>query len=95
MAQNLATKYSKKVDERFALQSLTEAAMNKDYDWDGVDTVKVYAVDTVPMGDYNRSGSSRYGAANDLGTSVQTMQLKKDRAFTFVIDRGNHIQSEW
>lgn len=94
MAQNLATKYSKKVDERFALQSLTESAMNKDYEWDGVDTVKIYGVDTVENGDYKRSGLNRYGNADDLGTSVQTMKLTKDRAFTYIIDKGNHIQSE-
>lgn len=94
MAQNLATKYSKKVDERFSLLSLTEKVMNKDYEWNGVDTVVVYGVDTVAMGDYKRGGNNRYGTPDDLGTTTQTMKLTKDRAFTYVIDRGNHIQSE-
>lgn len=94
MAQNLATKYSKKVDERFSLLSLTENVMNKDYDWNGVDTVVIYGVDTVAMGDYKRAGNNRYGTPDDLGTTTQTMKLTKDRAFTYVIDKGNHIQSE-
>lgn len=94
MAQNLAIKYSAKVDERFKLKSLTESAVNQDYDWEGVDTVKVYSVDTVAMGNYTRSGTSRYGTPGELGTAVQTLQLSRDRSFTFVIDRGNWSESQ-
>jgi len=35
MAQNLVTKYSDIIDERFSAQSLTEAAVNHDYDFVG------------------------------------------------------------
>ena len=44
MAVNLAEKYSKKVDERFKLKSLTEGIVNHDYDWDGVQTIKIYSI---------------------------------------------------
>jgi N4-gp56 family major capsid protein len=89
MAMNLASKFSKKVDERFKLKSLTEAAVNQDYEFTGVATVSVYSVDTATMNDYTRSGSSRYGTASDLGNTKQDLTLTKDRSFTFVIDRGN------
>lgn len=90
---NLASKYSKKVDERFSLLSVTEnTGLNKDYDWNGVKTVTVYNIDTVAMGDYTRSGTSRYGMPTELGDTKTDYSLSKDRAFTFTIDRGNYTE---
>lgn len=89
MAQNLATKFSSVVDERFAKEMLTAAAVNNDYEFEGVQTVKVYSISTVAMGDYTRSGANRYGTPAELDDTVQTMTLTKDRAFTFTIDKGN------
>jgi N4-gp56 family major capsid protein len=89
MAINLATKYSSKVDERFKLKSLTSAGVNRDYEWAGVATVTVYSIPTVPMGDYTRSGSSRYGTPSELADVKQDLTLSKDRSFTFTIDKGN------
>ena len=93
MAVNLASKYSKKVDERFSLLSVTEnIGLNKDYDWNGVKTVTVYNIDTVAMGNYNRSGTSRYGNPAELGDTKTEYSLSKDRSFTFTIDRGNYTE---
>ena len=93
MAVNLASKYSKKVDERFSLLSVTEnIGLNKDYDWNGVKTVTVYNIDTVAMGDYTRTGTSRYGTPTELGDTKTDYTLSKDRAFTFTIDRGNYTE---
>ena len=39
MGINLATKYEKKVDERFKLGSLTEVGVNNDYNWTGVESI--------------------------------------------------------
>lgn len=89
MAVNLAAKYSAKVDERFKLKSLTEVAVNREYEWAGVDTVNVYSIPTVAMGDYTRTGLARYGVAAELQNTKQTLTLAKDRSFTFAIDRGN------
>lgn len=94
MAVNLAAKYSKKVDERFTLKSLTEAGINRDYEWAGVKTVNVYSIPTVALNDYTRSGLARYGTAAELQDTVQALTVSKDRAFTFTIDRGNHIEQE-
>ena len=92
MAINLATKYSGKVDERFKLGALTGSAVNSDYDWIGVNTVKVYSIPTVAMGDYTRSGSARYGTPSELADTVQEMSVSEDRAFTFTIDKGNELE---
>lgn len=89
---NLAEKYSQKVAERFALNSITDAYAGKDYDFSGVKSIKIYSIDTVEMGDYTRSGSERFGTLTELGDTVQEMAMTKDRAFTFSIDKGNNVQ---
>jgi N4-gp56 family major capsid protein len=89
MAVNLASKYEKKVAERFKLKSLTESAVNTDYTWEGVNTINVYSIPTVAMNNYTKSGLSRYGTAAELDNTVQTMTLTRDRAFTFTIDKAN------
>jgi N4-gp56 family major capsid protein len=89
MAVNLASKYEKKVDERFTLKSLTESAVNREYDWTGVDTIKVYSIPTVAMNNYAKTGNARYGTAAELDNTVQTMILARDRSFTFTIDKAN------
>ena len=69
-------------------------ALNNDYKFTGEKTVKVYSIPIVPMGDYTRSGSSRYGTPADLSRNVQSLTISKDRAFTFIIDKGDKIQSQ-
>lgn len=94
MAMNLATKYSNKVDERFKIKSLTEAATHQDYDWEGVNAVTVYSIPTVAMNTYARTGASgRYGTAAELDNTKVTYTLSRDRSFTFAIDQGNAIDT--
>lgn len=92
MANNLAIKFETKVAERYSLKSITDAYAGKDYNFNGVDTINVYTIDTVAMTDYTRSGLTRFGTANELGDTVQTMKLTKDRAFAFTIDKGNNAE---
>lgn len=94
-AKNLASKYAKQVDERFTRESQAQMALSSDYKFTGVETVNVYSVPIVPMNDYNRNGSTdRYGTARNLSPNVQSLTVKRDRSFTFVIDRGDKLQSE-
>ena len=90
MAINYAEKYSAKIDERFKIGAVTTPAVNNDYDFIGVKTVKVYSVPTAAMNDYERTGASRYGTPTELENSLQEMTLERDRSFTFTIDRGNY-----
>jgi hypothetical protein len=94
MAVNLASKYSSKIDERFTLKSLTEAAVNNSYDWEGVKTISVYDIPTVAMGNYTRTGLARYGTAAELDNNKTDYTLTRDRAFTFAIDRGNWQETQ-
>ena len=89
MAVNLADKYSPKVAERFAHKAYSAGIASNAYGFDGVKSVKVYSIDTVPLGNYTRSGSSRYGTPADLTDSYQVMQMSQDKAFTYIIDKGD------
>lgn len=91
MAIDLTTKFAPYVDEVFTKESKLEIITNKDFDWTGAHTVKVYKVNTAPMEDYDRAGSgakpSRYGTVKSLDAVTEEMTLKKDRSFTFAIDK--------
>ena len=91
---NLASKYASQVDERFYRESQAMIALNNDYKFTGEKTVKVYSIPIVPMNDYTRSGTSRYGTPTDLSRNVQSLTITKDRGFTFIIDKGDKLQSE-
>ncbi|MCI5754085.1 MAG: N4-gp56 family major capsid protein [Clostridiales bacterium] len=92
---NLAQKFSKQVDERFHRESQAMLALNNDFEFTGVDTVKVFSIPVVAMNDYDRNASAnRYGSAANLTRNVQTLQVTRDRAFTFVIDRADKLQSQ-
>jgi len=92
MAIELAIKYLPYVDEMFTKESRRSLITNQDFTWDGAHTVKVYSVTTVGMNDYGREGASgknwsRYGAVEGLDATTQAMTLRKDRSFTFAIDK--------
>lgn len=91
MAIELVTKYLPYVDELFTQESKKTILTNQDFAFDGAHTVKIYKINTADMNDYGRSGTSngnwsRYGAVKSLDATTETMTLKKDRSFTFVID---------
>lgn len=92
MAINLATKFAPYTDEQFAAESKRALLTNNDFDWTGAHTVKVYKVSTGSMNDYGRAGPaegnwSRYGAVESLNATTEEFTLKKDRSFTFAIDK--------
>lgn len=92
MAINLATKFLPYVDEKFSTESKKSLLTNQDFDWTGAHTVKVYKVSTSQMNDYKRNTpegmtGSRYGEVKDLDATTEEFTLKKDRSFTFVIDK--------
>lgn len=92
MAIELATQFLPYVDELFTTESKKSLLTNQDFDWTGAHTVKVYKITTSAMNDYNRSGSdngnwSRYGAVAGLDATTEEFTLKKDRSFTFALDK--------
>lgn len=92
MSIELATKFQPYTDEQFSTESKKALLTNQDFDWTGAHTVKVYKVTTSGMNDYGRNGPaegnwSRYGAVKDLDATTEEFTLKKDRSFTFAIDK--------
>lgn len=95
MAINYASKYLNKVDERFTKESQSKLGCSASVDFTGNRTVKVYSIPTVPMNDYDRTaGSNRYGTPVILEDQVQEMTVKKDRSFTFTLDRMDREETE-
>ena len=91
---SLASKYAQKVDEAFQRGALLNQVTNRDYDWDGVQSVYVYSIPVVDMNDYTRSGTNRYGTPDELGNSTQKLTIRRDRSWTFTIDKLNRNQSQ-
>ena len=92
MAINLVTTFKPLVDEKFTTASKKSLLTNTDYDWTGAHSIKVYKISTSAMNDYGRTGPaqgnwSRYGAVASLDAVTEEMTLKKDRSFTFAIDK--------
>lgn len=93
MAINLVTKFLPYVDEIFKKESKKALVTNQDFDWTGAHTVKVYKISTGTMNDYDRTGSgsgvtgSRFGTVESLDATTEEFTLKKDRSFTFAIDK--------
>ena len=91
MAINLVTKFTDHVDELFTAESKKSLLTNDDYDWTGAHTIKVHKVNTVSMNDYDRArtgkNTSRFGALGKVENELEEFTLRKDRSFTFVIDK--------
>ena len=92
MAINLVTQFLPYVDEIFKKESKKELVTNQDFDWTGAHT-KVYKISTGTMNDYDRAGTgsgakgSRYGSVQSFDATTEEFTLKKDRSFTFAIDK--------
>lgn len=89
---HLADKTSSKVDERFAFNSYTESMAGNAYDFEGVKKIKIYNVDTAPMHDYTRSGTSRYGTPQELTDRQYELEMTQDKSATWTIDKGNQLE---
>lgn len=90
---NLVTAFRPLVDEKFSSESKKALLTNQDFDWTGAHSIKIYKVSTSVMNDYDRPGAntatnwSRFGPVAGLDATTEEMTLKKDRSFTFAIDK--------
>lgn len=89
-AINLHTKYASEIQSRYTRESLINGCLSNDYSFSGVKTVRISTPVTVPMTDYTRSGTSRYGTPTEMEDVVQELTLTQDKSFTLTIDKGNN-----
>ncbi len=90
MPINLHERYAKEIQSRFVRESLITGALSDAYSFSGVKTVNITTPLTVPMVDYTRSGSNRYGTPTEMQDVVQEMTLTQDKSFSLTIDKGNN-----
>lgn len=95
MSVNFAEEYARDIDEGFHSASLTDIAVNEDFEFEGVNKVHIFSVDTVPLNDYDMTAAAnRYGTPVELGNDVQTLELTQDKSFAFTIDRRNNDDTQ-
>lgn len=92
MAIQLATDFKPYVDEVMTKASTLKLVAGAEFNFTGANTIKLYKVGTAPMQDYGRNqikegNWSHYGAVTTLDATTEEMTLKKDRSFTFEIDK--------
>lgn len=95
MAINLASKFEKKTSELMKARKKTEAVVNQDFSWDGVNAINVYTLTDPTMGNYDPAGgSNRYGNPTEVEDTTQTWTLSRDRAWTKIIDKLNYQDTQ-
>lgn len=97
---NLATKYSPKVVDKFYIDSVVLGKTSKEYDFDGVNSIKVWTINTYDPTDYNKPANDnaitgqhqRYGYTYEVADTIQTMTLTQDKAVSLSVDKGNNTE---
>ena len=89
MSVNLATKYESKLDERYQAGSFTDKWCGNNYNWDGVNTIKIWTLLTDDLNDYTASGSNRFGTPSEVDDEINTYALSKKRSFAKTFDETN------
>lgn len=90
MAINLALKFSPKLDERYKHNSFTDAWCGNTYEWEGVNAIKVYTINTGKLNDYDATKTAnRFGTPHEVEDEVNTYQLRRKRSFSETIDVTN------
>lgn len=90
MAVNLASNYSSKIAEKFKLGSYIAGKTSGEYDFSGVNSIKIYTPTTVALDNYSRTGTARYGTPTEMQDTIQEMAMTQDKSASLVIDKGNN-----
>ena len=89
MPINLAQKFESKTSDLLKARKKSEGFVNKDWDWDGVNSINVYTLLDPVMNNYNPNGANRYGEATEVEDTVQNWPVNRDRSWTKTIDKRN------
>jgi hypothetical protein len=89
MAINLAAKYESKTSDLLKARKKSEAFVNDDWSWEGVNAINVYTLTDPDLVDYTPNGANRYGSPSEVEDTLQTWTLSRDRAWTKTMDKKN------
>lgn len=89
MSVNLASKFEKVTSDLMVLGAKTSGIVNQNWDWDGVNAIKVYTLSDPTINDYVPNGANRYGDPAEVQDTLQTFTLTRDRSFSVTIDNLN------
>lgn len=89
MAINLTTKYSAQIEKAYTHDSYLKSHCKANVEMIGAKSCRVYMLNTVPVVDYTRSGTSRYGEAKDVQDTVVEYTMTQDKSFNGVVDKGD------
>ncbi len=92
MAINLTTKYASTIEKLYTHTSFLRAHCKANVEMTGAKTCRVYMLNTVPLVDYTRNGTSRYGEAKDVQDTVAEYMMTQDKSFTGVVDKGDESE---
>lgn len=89
MSINLFEKFSPKLDERYKLASRTDVACGNDFEWEGVNAIKVLTLMNPTLNDYVASGTNRFGNPTEVQDEAAVYALTKKRSFANTFDVTN------
>lgn len=96
VGHNFESKAAKKLVEAFSLESLTEGIFTNQYDWTGVDTIRLRSVMSYPLTQYNWqdvTGASRFGPLIEVEDDFQPLTIEQDYAYNLAIDKRNNTST--
>lgn len=94
-AINLHEKYSAKIAERFRTDSFVAGNTSNDYSFDGVKSLNISTVKTIPVTKYTRGGLWRFGQPTEVEDTVQTLTMTQEPAWSATIDEGNASDQQY
>lgn len=92
---NLHESYSKKIAERFTVDSFIAGNTSNDYDFDGVKSINISTLKRIPLTVYTRSGMNRFGVPVEVEDELQTLTMTQEPSWTATIDKGNASDQQY
>ncbi|MBP3342305.1 MAG: chitobiase/beta-hexosaminidase C-terminal domain-containing protein [Peptococcaceae bacterium] len=92
---NLHESYSKKLAERFVVDSFLKGNTSNDYSFDGVKSINISTIKAIPVTTYTRNGLQRFGQITEVEDTVQTLTMTQEPSWTASIDIGNASDQQY
>lgn len=86
---NLVTGSSNKLLQDFTLNSFFAGKASTEYDLVGERSLRITTAKTVPLVDYTREGTARFGTLTEVKDTVQELTMSQDKSFSLSIDKAN------